>query len=118
MGHNLVPAAKTAIFYNGHKSEQLGGREPIVAAGGVLGGGSSINFMMYTRPQRCDLDSWNMPGWSANELLPYLKKVSKSLLSLELWLTGFSSKHIMETVTLPSTAMMARFTYQMVVFDA
>ena len=43
---NLVPNNKRAIFYKGQKSEALAGREPIIPAGGTLGGGSSINFMM------------------------------------------------------------------------
>ena len=72
---HLVPGSKTAIFYKGNKAKQLADREPIVPSGGILGGGSSINFMMYTRPQRSDLNSWKTPGWSADDLLPYLKKV-------------------------------------------
>ena len=43
---HLAPTSKTAIFYKGNKSEALAGREPIVPSGGILGGGSSINFMM------------------------------------------------------------------------
>lgn len=72
---NLLPETKTAIFYKGHRSEELAGREPIVQSGGTLGGGSSINFMMYTRAQRSDFDAWRAPGWSTDELLPYLKKL-------------------------------------------
>ncbi|RYP75326.1 hypothetical protein DL771_002422 [Monosporascus sp. 5C6A] len=72
---NIQPVTKTALFYKGNKSRQLADREPIVPSGGVLGGGSSINFMVYTRAQRSDYDSWNTPGWSANELLPYMKKL-------------------------------------------
>lgn len=72
---HLLPTSKTAIFYKGNKSEKCAGREVIVPSGGVLGGGSSINFMMYTRAQRSDLDSWNTPGWSGDELLPFMKKV-------------------------------------------
>lgn len=30
--------------------------------------------MLYTRAQRSDFDSWNTPGWSAKELLPFLNK--------------------------------------------
>ncbi|KAM0533422.1 hypothetical protein ACHAPP_005995 [Verticillium nonalfalfae] len=73
---HLLPTSKTAIFYKGNKSEQCAGREVIVPSGGVLGGGSSINFMMYTRAQRSDFDSWKSPGWSADEILPFLKKVT------------------------------------------
>ena len=43
--------------------------------GGLLGGGSSINFMMYTRAQGVDFDSWNTPGWTAKDMLPLLNKL-------------------------------------------
>ncbi|KFY25920.1 hypothetical protein V493_04368 [Pseudogymnoascus sp. VKM F-4281 (FW-2241)] len=72
---NLAPNSTTAIFYKGNKAKQLADREPIVPSGGILGGGSSINFMMYARAQRADLDSWKTPGWSADELLPFMKKL-------------------------------------------
>lgn len=47
-----------------------------LATGGVLGGGSSTNMMMYSRAQRSDWDSWNTLGWSADEMLPFLRKVT------------------------------------------
>lgn len=72
---NLDPRKKMAIYYQANKARQLADRELIVSNGGILGGGSSINFMLYTRPQRSDFDSWNTPGWSADDLLPYLQKV-------------------------------------------
>ncbi|EUC48625.1 GMC oxidoreductase [Bipolaris oryzae ATCC 44560] len=72
---NLLPTTKTALFYKGNKAKQLADREPIVPCGGTLGGGSSINFMMYTRAQRSDFDSWNTPGWSAQEVWPHLKRL-------------------------------------------
>ncbi|KAK4642998.1 hypothetical protein QC761_0063270 [Podospora bellae-mahoneyi] len=72
---NIVAGSKASIFYQTAPEEQLDGREIIVPAGGVLGGGSSINLMMYTRAQRSDFDGWDVPGWSADEMLPYLKKL-------------------------------------------
>ncbi|KAH6695058.1 alcohol oxidase [Plectosphaerella plurivora] len=72
---HLLPTSTTTLFYKGNKSEHCAGREIVVPSGGVLGGGSSINFMMYTRAQRSDLDSWNTPGWSADDLLPFMKKL-------------------------------------------
>lgn len=78
----LMPTSKATLFYKGNPEKQLDGRELIVPSGGTLGGGSSINLMMYSRAQRPDFDSWNSPGWTTNEMLPYLKKVR----SLSLWL--------------------------------
>lgn len=43
--------------------------------GGILGGGSSINFMMYTRAQGIDFDSWDTEGWAAKDMLPLCNKL-------------------------------------------
>ncbi|KAH9814946.1 hypothetical protein DFH28DRAFT_286938 [Melampsora americana] len=71
---NLAPKSETAFFHLGRKSEDLNGRAPIVPSGKILGGGSSINFMMYTRASGSDYDDWNQPGWSAKDLIPLMKK--------------------------------------------
>jgi alcohol oxidase len=70
----MMPTSTTAIFHKANMSKELG-RQPIVQTGGILGGGSSVNLMLYTRGQRSDYDSWNMPGWSTDELMPYFQKL-------------------------------------------
>lgn len=72
---HLLPSSETTLFWKGTAEDQLGGRALVVPTGGVLGGGSSINLMMYSRAQRSDWDSWETPGWYADEIIPYLKKV-------------------------------------------
>lgn len=72
---NLTPESKATIFHVAKQSHELAGRSPVVACGGTLGGGSSNNMLMYSRAQRCDFDAWKVPGWSADELIPYLKKL-------------------------------------------
>jgi choline dehydrogenase len=61
---------------------QLDGRGPIVPQGRVLGGGSTVNAMVYMRGQAADFDLWNelvtTPGsndgaWSYRDLLPYFR---------------------------------------------
>ncbi|MFA5976551.1 MAG: FAD-dependent oxidoreductase [Elusimicrobiota bacterium] len=56
----------------------LGGRRVSIPQGNVVGGGSSVNAMAYTRGSRADYERWcNETGdsrWSWNELLPYFKK--------------------------------------------
>lgn len=73
---HLSPESKTSQFYMTKKSPDVADRSLILPTGSILGGGSSTNFMMYSRAQRSDWDSWNTPGWSADEVLPFLKKVS------------------------------------------
>lgn len=81
---NLQPESKKAIFYKAKKEKAIADRELVVPAGGVLGGGSSINILMYSRAQRHDFDSWNTPGWSADDMVPYWKKVDANALVGEL----------------------------------
>ncbi|KAG2005486.1 aryl-alcohol oxidase [Coprinopsis cinerea AmutBmut pab1-1] len=59
----------------------LGGRTIEFTRGHVLGGGSSINGMVYTRGSQDDYDLWEResgdPGWSWKAMLPYFKKNEK-----------------------------------------
>ncbi|KAI1326782.1 GMC oxidoreductase [Xylariaceae sp. FL0255] len=76
---NLAPDSKYNIYYKAGASDQVAGRELVVPAGNVLGGGSSVNLMVYTRPARSDFDSWPTPGWSADEMLGYMNKAETYL---------------------------------------
>lgn len=58
--------------------QQLGGRTPIVPQAKVLGGGSSVNAMVYMRGQREDYDGWDAmlgggSGWSYADMLPHFR---------------------------------------------
>ncbi|PGH27590.1 hypothetical protein AJ80_00832 [Polytolypa hystricis UAMH7299] len=71
---NMKLDSKTASFYYSRPSEWLDGRRAIVPCAHILGGGSSINFMMYTRASASDYDDFQAKGWTTKELLPLMRK--------------------------------------------
>ncbi|KAK4218628.1 alcohol oxidase 1 [Rhypophila decipiens] len=71
---NMRLDSKTATFYESRPSEHLAGRAAVVPAAHVLGGGSSINFMMYTRASASDYDDFQAEGWKTEQLIPLMKK--------------------------------------------
>lgn len=148
---HMLPDSESTIFYATNTAKQLAGRDIVIPAGGILGGGSSTNAMMYvncrirftphqyqrliagsntrheryTRAQRSDYDSWNTKGWSTDEVLPYLKKVSQksplppfsspltthSLTNLNPSIQSRSWKHTTAQATPPCTATTAPSVY-------
>lgn len=71
---NMKLDSKTASFYYSRPSDYLDGRRAVVPCANILGGGSSINFMMYTRASASDYDDFKTPGWTTKELLPLMRK--------------------------------------------
>jgi choline dehydrogenase-like flavoprotein len=63
------------LSYQSKANPHLAGRSSIVLTGGCLGGGSAVNFMMYTRAQGVDYDSFKTEGWTQRDLLPLLNKL-------------------------------------------
>ena len=62
--------------------QELDGRELPYPQAKVLGGGSSINAMIYTRGSRADYDGWAALGcadWSYDKVLPYFKKSERNI---------------------------------------
>lgn len=55
---------------------QLGGRRVSIEQANVLGGGSSVNAMTYTRGTKEDFDNWGskVPGWDWESMLPYFTR--------------------------------------------
>jgi choline dehydrogenase len=58
--------------------KHLNGRKPQVGQANVLGGGTSVNAMVYTRGQHEDYDHWDQflggnSGWTFNDMLPHFK---------------------------------------------
>jgi choline dehydrogenase-like flavoprotein len=72
------------VDVHGYVSEPekgLNGRPQIVPQGNVLGGGSSINAMIYIRGHRNDYDTWSQMGcrgWSYDDVLPAFRSLESN----------------------------------------
>ncbi|KAJ7508943.1 GMC oxidoreductase-domain-containing protein [Mycena galericulata] len=76
---NLVdPGMQDLTFHHATPGASVGGRRPIVSNGSCVGGGSSVNAMMYNRAAASDYDDWmhlGNPGWGAADLIPLACKL-------------------------------------------
>jgi choline dehydrogenase-like flavoprotein len=72
----LMPT-RHLFHYQTEPQPELDGRPRILPQGRVLGGGSSVNAMVYIRGQAQDFDDWSemgADGWSYKDVLPYFKR--------------------------------------------
>ncbi|KAG1839683.1 GMC oxidoreductase-domain-containing protein [Suillus subluteus] len=70
-----MPTSTTMTFNVGNPSPRLNGRAPIVSCAHCIGGGSSVNTMVYTRAPASDFDDWGADGWESKNLIPLMKKL-------------------------------------------
>ncbi|KAI0773556.1 alcohol oxidase [Fomes fomentarius] len=66
---------KGTFYTDTMQSSYLRGRRAIVPCANILGGGSSINFQMYTRASASDWDDFKTEGWTTNDLFPLMKRL-------------------------------------------
>lgn len=70
-------------FYVGDPSDKVNGRPTIIPQGHVIGGGSSLNAMIYIRGQASDYDTWAQmgnKGWDWESVLPVFRELEDNML--------------------------------------
>ena len=76
--YKLLGKPSADWMYMTEPDPSLNGRRVMWTAGKMLGGGSSINGMMYIRGSRADYDSWEQDlgctGWGWNSVQTYFKR--------------------------------------------
>ncbi len=78
----VVHKGDDVVMYSGPASEALNGRESHVLQGKVIGGGSSVNAMLYIRGQAEDYDDWaalGNAGWGYADVLPVYKDLENNM---------------------------------------
>lgn len=76
-----LPGSEVDWKYFSEPEPYLNDRKIFCPRGKVLGGSSSINYMVYIRGNHHDFDHWQElgnPGWSYQDVLPYFKKSEHS----------------------------------------
>lgn len=74
----VLEKGRDAVFYASEPEKGLNGRPSIVPQGHVIGGGSSVNAMVYIRGSRQDYDTWAQMGcrnWSYEKVLPVFRAI-------------------------------------------
>ncbi|EPE31319.1 FAD/NAD(P)-binding protein [Glarea lozoyensis ATCC 20868] len=61
-------------IYQAQRLPDTVNRDCFIKTAAVLGGGSSVNFCIYTRPSAADFDSFNADGWAFKDILPFMRK--------------------------------------------
>ncbi|QND66354.1 GMC family oxidoreductase [Mesorhizobium loti] len=68
-------------IYQSDPEPSVGGRTLPIPQGRTLGGGSSINAMLYIRGQPEDYDGWRdlgCPGWGWDDVLPVYRRLERN----------------------------------------
>jgi len=76
----MLGGSKYLNIYESDPQPQLGGRTTKVPQANVLGGGSSVNAMIYMRGKPSEYAEWdaavgNQGGWSWEHMLPYYTRL-------------------------------------------
>ncbi len=76
-GNFKVIPTERSFKYTTEPEPAAHGRRLFVPQGRTLGGGSSVNGMVYIRGQKEDYEDWRAqgcPGWGYDDVLPYFRK--------------------------------------------
>ena len=77
----ILDKGKDVHFYTSGPDKGLNGRANVVPQGHVLGGGSSINAMVYVRGNKADYDNWEKLGcsnWSYDHVLGVYRDLERN----------------------------------------
>ncbi|EPJ44287.1 MAG: glucose-methanol-choline oxidoreductase [Osedax symbiont Rs2] len=78
----VIEKGRDIVAYVGEPSPNLNNRPSVVLQGQVIGGGSSVNAMLYVRGQAKDYDDWadngNL-GWSYADVLPVYRDMENNM---------------------------------------
>lgn len=96
----VIQQGKDIVAYVGDPSDRVNGRPSIVLQGHVIGGGSSVNAMIYIRGQAQDYDGWAQDGnrgWSFSDVLPVFRDLEDNMEHADRFHGTGGELHVSET---------------------
>ena len=80
-----ISGSPVVEMYQPIAQKHLGGRAPAIGQANVLGGGTAVNAMVYTRGQAEDDDEWDQflgqgSGWAYNDVLPHFRAMATTVI--------------------------------------
>jgi len=96
----VIEKGRDIVAYVGEKSEGVNGRDSIVLQGHVLGGGSSVNAMIYVRGHANDYNHWAQlgnRGWSYEDVLPVFRDLEDNMVHSDGFHGQGGELHVSET---------------------
>lgn len=78
----VIEKGRDIVAYVGEPAEGVNGRPSVVLQGNVIGGGSSVNAMLYVRGQAEDYDGWAQDGnrgWGYSDVLPVFRDLETNM---------------------------------------
>jgi choline dehydrogenase len=96
----VVEAGRDVVAYKGGANPHLNGRPNVVLQGHVIGGGSSVNAMLYVRGQAQDYDEWAQagnPGWGYADVLPVYRDLENNMEIADAYHGTEGELHVSET---------------------
>lgn len=96
----VIEKGRDIVAYVGEPSPRVNGRPTVVLQGQVIGGGSSVNAMIYIRGQAQDYDGWaaaGNPGWAYADVLPVFKALENNMELADAYHGTEGELHVSET---------------------
>ena len=95
----VIEKGRDIVAYVGEKDPGVNGRDSVVIQGHVIGGGSSVNAMLYIRGHANDYNQWAQlgnRGWSYDDVLPVFKDLENNMTLADAFHGGTGELHVSE----------------------
>lgn len=96
----VIEKGRDIVAYVGEKDPGVNNRDSVVLQGHVIGGGSSVNAMVYIRGNASDYDQWAQlgnRGWSYRDVLPAFRDLEDNMTFSDQFHGQGGELHVSET---------------------